>query len=60
MSHGHASTVDWNIPVVSEVKERIVYHLQEPGAMLAYGTPPPILGDGDVGVVIQVHVKTQP
>jgi hypothetical protein len=25
--------------------------------MLAYGTQPPILSDGDVGVVVHVHLK---
>jgi hypothetical protein len=34
--------------------------LLEPRAMLARGTPLPILGDSDVGVVINVHLKTHP
>jgi hypothetical protein len=34
--------------------------LTEPQAMLAHGTPPPILSDGDMGVVVHVHLKTQP
>jgi hypothetical protein len=57
MSHGHASTVDQNILIIFEVKECVLLHSQEPPAMLAHGTPPPILNDGNVGVVVDVHLK---
>jgi hypothetical protein len=60
MSHRHATAVDQNIPIVAEVEECVVWHLLEPWAMLAHGTKPPIFSDGDVGVVIHVHLKTQP
>jgi hypothetical protein len=59
MCHGHASAVDWYNPVVSEVEKHVVKHSREPRAMLACGTQPPILSDGDVGVVVHVHLKAQ-
>jgi hypothetical protein len=34
--------------------------LWEPRAMLARGVKAPILSDGDVGVAVHVHLKTQP
>jgi ABC-type proline/glycine betaine transport system substrate-binding protein len=37
--------------------ECIVYHSWEPQAMLAHGTQPPILGEVEVGVIIQLHLK---
>jgi ABC-type proline/glycine betaine transport system substrate-binding protein len=37
--------------------ECIVYHSWEPQAMLARGTQPPILGEVEVGVIIQLHLK---
>jgi hypothetical protein len=60
MRHVHASTVDRYIPIVSKVEKRIIKHLREPRAMLAHGTWPPIHNDGDVGVVVHVHLKAQP
>jgi hypothetical protein len=57
MSHGHASMVDRNIHVVAKV-ECAVWHSLEPRVMLARVTEPPILNDGDVGVVAHVHLKT--
>jgi hypothetical protein len=60
MRHGHVSMVDRYIPVVSEVEKRFVKHSWEPRAMLAHGTQPPILSDGDMGVVVHVHLKAQP
>jgi hypothetical protein len=60
MLHGHASMVDWYIPIVAEAEKSIVKHSQEPRAMLAHGTQPPILSDGDMGVVSRVHLKAQP
>jgi hypothetical protein len=44
MGHRHMTTVDRSIPVVAE---------------LACGAKAPILSDGDVGVVVHVHLKTQ-
>jgi hypothetical protein len=52
--------VDWYIPIVAEAEKSIVKHSQEPRAMLAHGTQPPILSDGDMGVVSHVHLKAQP
>jgi hypothetical protein len=60
MGHRHATTVDWSIPVVTELVECVVQHSQKPRAMLARGAKAPILSDGDVGVVVHVHLKTQP
>jgi hypothetical protein len=55
MSRGHVSTVDQN-----EVEKCALQHLREPRVMLARGTQPSILSDGDMGVVAHVHLKTQP
>jgi hypothetical protein len=60
MCHGYASTVDRYVPVVAEVEKRIVKHSRKLRAMLAHGTQPPILSDGDVGTLAHVHLKTQP
>jgi hypothetical protein len=59
MRHGHARMVDQYIPVVAEVEKCIVEHLRKLRAMLTPGTQPPILSDGDVGVVVHVHLKAQ-
>jgi hypothetical protein len=58
MGHKHASAVDRNIPVVAKLAECVVQHSRDPRAMLAHGTKAPILNDGDVGVVVHVHLKT--
>jgi hypothetical protein len=60
MRHRHVTTVDRNVPVVAEVEECIVQHAQKSRVMLACGAKAPILSDGDVGVVVTVHLKTQP
>jgi hypothetical protein len=60
MGHRHATAVDRSVPVVAELSECVVQHLREPRAMLAHGAKTPILSDGDVGVVVHVHLKTQP
>jgi hypothetical protein len=49
--------VDRNLPIIVELEECIVQHSREPRAMLAHGTKAPILNDGDVGVVVYVHLK---
>jgi hypothetical protein len=58
--HGHAGMVDWYIPIVAEAEKCVVKHSWEPRVMLAHGTEPPILSDGDMGVVAHVHLKAQP
>jgi hypothetical protein len=60
MCHGHVSTVDRYIPVVSDVEKRVLKHLQKPRVMLAHGTQPPILSNGDMGILAHVSLKTQP
>jgi hypothetical protein len=60
MGHRHAAVVDRSVPVVAELLECVVQHLRKPRVMLAHGAKAPILGDGDVGVVVHVHLKTQP
>jgi hypothetical protein len=47
-------------PVLAELVECVVQHSRKPRAMMARGAKAPILGDGDVGVVVHVHLKTQP
>jgi hypothetical protein len=60
MGHRHAAAVDRSIPVVAELAECIVHHSRKTRAMLARGAKAPIRSDGDVGVVVHVHLKTQP
>jgi hypothetical protein len=60
MGHRHAAAVDRNVPVVAKLEECVVQHSREPQAMLAHGAKDPILGDGDVGVFVHVHLKTRP
>jgi hypothetical protein len=60
MGHRHAAAVDRSVPVVAELAECIVQHSQKPWTMLARGAKAPIHSDGDVGVVIHIHLKTQP
>jgi hypothetical protein len=52
--------VDWYIPIVAEAEKCVVKHSWEPRVMLAHGTEPPILSDGDMGVVAHIHLKAQP
>jgi hypothetical protein len=60
MGHRHATAVDRNVHVVAEMALCIVQHSRKPQAMLAHGAKAPILNDGYVGVVVHVHLKTQP
>jgi hypothetical protein len=54
------TTIEGNIPVVAETDECFPKHSREPRAVLAYGHKTPIIGDGEVGVVVHVHLKIQP
>jgi hypothetical protein len=54
---GQSAMVDWSIPVVAQTDECIVYHSREPQAMLACGTQFPIVGEVEVGVIVQLHLK---
>jgi hypothetical protein len=60
MGHRHVTAVDRNIPIVAELVECVVQHSQKSRAMLARGAKAPILSNDDVGVVVHVHLKTQP
>jgi hypothetical protein len=60
MGHRHATVVDRSIPVVAELAECVIQHSRESRAMVAHGAKAPILSDGDLGVVVHVHLKTQP
>jgi hypothetical protein len=60
MGHTHATAGDRSAPVIVELAECAIQHSQKPRAMLAHGAKAPILSDGDVGVVVHVHLKTQP
>jgi hypothetical protein len=60
IGHRHTTTVDRNVPVVAELAECVIQHSWEPRSMLAHGAKAPILNDGDVGVAVHVHLKTQP
>jgi hypothetical protein len=52
-----SAMVDRSIPVVAKMDECIISHSQEPRAMLARGTQPPVLGEVKVGVIVQLHLK---
>jgi hypothetical protein len=60
MGHRHAAAVDRSVPVVAELAECIVQHSRKPWTMLARGAKAPIHSDGDVEIVIHIHLKTQP
>jgi hypothetical protein len=60
MGHRHVTAVDRNIPIVAELVECVVQHSQKSRAMLTHGAKAPILSNDDVGVVVHVHLKTQP
>ncbi len=60
MGHRHETAVDRSVPVVAELAECVIQHSWKPRAMLACGAKAPILSDGDVGVVVHVHLETQP
>jgi hypothetical protein len=60
MGHRHVTVVDRSVPVVAELAECVVQHSRESRAMLAHGVKAPILSNGDVGVVVHVHLKTKP
>jgi hypothetical protein len=60
MGHRHAAAVDRSVPVVAELAECVVQHSRKTRVMLARGAKTPIRSDGDVGVVVYVHLKTQP
>jgi hypothetical protein len=52
--------VNQYVPIVAKVEKHVIKHSQKPWAMLAHVTQPPILSDGDVGILAHVHLKTQP
>jgi hypothetical protein len=58
IGHRQAAGVDRDFPVIAEMEECIVKHSWKPRSMLAHGTKSPVLGEEEVGVVIQVHLKT--
>jgi hypothetical protein len=60
MGHRHAAAVNRSVPVVAELAECVVQHSRKTQTMLAHGAKAPIRSDGDVGVVVHVHLKTQP
>jgi hypothetical protein len=60
MGGRRATAVERVIPVVAETTECIIQHLWKPRAVLAHGNNSPILGEGEVGVVVHVHLKPQP
>jgi hypothetical protein len=60
MGHRHATTIDRNISVVVQLAECVIQHSRKSRAMLAHGAKAHILSDGDMGVVVHVHLKTQP
>jgi hypothetical protein len=60
MGHRHAAAVDRSVSVVAKLAECVVQHSRKTRAMLTHGAKAPIHSDDDVGVVVHVHLKTQP
>jgi hypothetical protein len=60
MGHRHTTAVDWSVPVVAELAECVIQHSRKPRAMLARGAKAPVLSNGDMGVVLHVHLKIKP
>jgi hypothetical protein len=60
MGHRHAAAVDRSVPFVAELAECVIQHSRKIRAMLVCGAKAPICSDSDVGVVVHVHLKTQP
>jgi hypothetical protein len=60
MGHRHAAAVDRSVPYVAKLAECVVQHSRKTRAMLARGAKALIHSDGDVWVVVHVHLKTQP
>jgi hypothetical protein len=46
-----------NIPIIAEADKCIPQHSREPRVMLAYGTKALVLAEGEVGVLVHVHLK---
>jgi hypothetical protein len=57
MGPGQSAMVDWSIPVVAKMDKCVVQHSQEPWAVLARGTQYPVLGEVEVGVIVQLHLQ---
>jgi hypothetical protein len=57
VGHGQSAMVDRSIPVVAKMDECVIYHSQKPRAVLARGTQSAILGEVEVGVIVQLHLK---
>jgi hypothetical protein len=55
-----AAAVERVVPIVAETKECVVQHSWKTRAVLAYGNKSPILSEGEVGVVVLVHLKIRP
>jgi hypothetical protein len=52
-----SATVDWSVPVIAKTDDCIVQHSQKPRAVLPHIAQPTILGEVEVGVIIQLHPK---
>jgi hypothetical protein len=57
VGHGQSAIVDRRNLVIAKIEECVVQHAQEPWAMLARGTQSPVLGEIEVGVIVQLHLK---
>jgi hypothetical protein len=53
------AAVERVIPVVAEATECVVQRSWK-AWVLAHGNKPPVLSEGEVGVVVHAHLKTQP
>jgi hypothetical protein len=49
--------VDRTVSIVAKMEECVVHLSRETQAMLARGTQPSILGEVEVGVIVQHHLK---
>jgi hypothetical protein len=60
MGRRQATVVERVVPVVVETTECVVQHSWKPQAVLAHGNKSLVLGEGEVGVFVHVHLKIQP
>jgi hypothetical protein len=57
VGYGQSTMVDRSVPVVAKMDKCIVQHSRNPRAVLPCGTQSPIIGEVEVGVIVQRHLK---
>jgi hypothetical protein len=60
MGPGQTAAVERVVPIVAKMMECVIQHSWKPRAVLYHGSRSPVLSEGEVVVVVHVHLKTQP